>query len=115
MDGEPLVAAAGLLTSGSALDPDYRTLFPGGDFADVTYADGQIVVTVADDSWNTRAPGMSRREARLAASGAGLHPAGACSRSERRSWSAAGRPVGPLFGSHLTDCARRPRWTCSPT
>ncbi len=66
VDGDPLVAAAGLLTAGSALDPDYRTLFPGGDFADVRYADGRLVVTVADDSWHTRPPGMSKREARLA-------------------------------------------------
>lgn len=66
VDGDPLEAAAELLTSGSSLDPDYRTLFPGGSLARVGYERGAIVVTVADDSWYTRAPGMSSAQARLA-------------------------------------------------
>ncbi len=66
VDGDPLVAAAALLTSGDSLDPDYRTLFPGGAFASVAYDAGQLVATLPDDGWQTRAPGMSRAEARVA-------------------------------------------------
>ncbi len=66
VDGDPLVAAAGLLTAGESVDPDYRTLFPGGAFAAVSYDGGQLVATLADDGWTTRAPGMSRAEARVA-------------------------------------------------
>lgn len=66
VSGDPLEQAAALLTSGEAADPDYRTLYPGGDFQSVTYEAGTIVVTVSDDSWNTPAPGMTRAEARLA-------------------------------------------------
>ena len=68
VDGDPLEAATALLTSGSSLDPDYRTLFPGGAFESVEYsADaGAIIATVPDDGWNTRAPGMSVAEAKLA-------------------------------------------------
>ncbi|GAA1478936.1 hypothetical protein GCM10009623_33820 [Nocardioides aestuarii] len=66
VDGDPLVAAAGLLTAGDSLDPDYRTLFPGGAFAAVSYDAGRLVATLADDGWTTRAPGMSRSEARVA-------------------------------------------------
>lgn len=66
VSGDPLEQAAALLTSGDPADPDYRTLFPGGDFQSVAYEAGTIVVTVADDSWHTPAPGMTRAEARLA-------------------------------------------------
>lgn len=68
VEGDPLTAAAELLTSDASLDPDYRSLFPGGAFASVEYSEGAgaILVTVPDDGWNTRAPGMSRREATLA-------------------------------------------------
>lgn len=64
----PLEEAAALLTAGDALDPDYRTLFPGGAFESVTESDGAgaLVAQVADDGWNTPAPGMSRWEAKLA-------------------------------------------------
>lgn len=66
--GDPLEAAASLLTAGRALDPDYRTLFPGGSFESIEYVSGAgaIIATVPDDGWNTRAPGMTKREARLA-------------------------------------------------
>lgn len=66
VDGDPLVAAAGLLTAGDSLDPDYLTLFPGGTFGAVSYDAGQLVATLEDDGWTTRAPGMSRAEARVA-------------------------------------------------
>lgn len=66
VEGDPLVEAAALLTAGDSLDPDYRTLFPGGAFADVAYDGGQIVATLPDDGWTTAAPGMSRAEARVA-------------------------------------------------
>ena len=64
----PLEEAAALMTAGDALDPDYGTLYPGGQFARVTFSEGAgaYVVEVADDGWNTRADGMSRREAKLA-------------------------------------------------
>lgn len=61
----PLEEAAALLTAGDALDPDYRTLFPAGDFTSVTAEGDELVATVPDDAW--RAAGdLSPAEARLA-------------------------------------------------
>ncbi|WP_183095854.1 Gmad2 immunoglobulin-like domain-containing protein [Nocardioides stalactiti] len=65
-DDNPLEEAAALVTAGDVLDPDYRTLFPSGSFASVTFDGEQFVVTLADDSWNTRPAGMSAADAELA-------------------------------------------------
>lgn len=64
----PLEEAAALMAAGDALDPDYGTAWPGNNFDSITFSEGAgaIVVQVKDDSWNTPAPGMSKREARLA-------------------------------------------------
>jgi hypothetical protein len=62
----PLEEAAALLTAGDALDPDYGTAFPPGQFASVTFDGSAVVVAVSDDSWNTPGQDMSKREARLA-------------------------------------------------
>jgi hypothetical protein len=62
----PLEEAAALLTAGDTLDPDYRTLFPGGAFESV-YEEGDFLVArVPDDGWQTLPAGMSRPEAKLA-------------------------------------------------
>lgn len=66
VSGDPLTEAAHLLTSGEALDPDYRTLYPGGGFASVRATDGLLVVELKDDGWKTPAEGMDRRAAKLA-------------------------------------------------
>lgn len=67
-EADPLTAAAALVTAGDPLDPDYRTLFPGGGFSDVEHeeAAGLIVVHLADDGWRTPAVGMDRLEAETA-------------------------------------------------
>lgn len=64
----PLSEAAALLTAGDALDPDYRTLFPGGQLGDITYDEAADMITVElpDDGWKTPTEGMSKREAKLA-------------------------------------------------
>jgi hypothetical protein len=64
----PLSEAAALLTAGDTLDPDYRTLFPGGAFGDIAYdeAANLITVVVPDDGWTTPAEGMSKADAKLA-------------------------------------------------
>ena len=66
----PLEEAAALLTAGDTLDPDYRTLFPGGgEIASISHdagGGGQIIVQVVDDGWADRPSGMSRAEARIA-------------------------------------------------
>ncbi len=62
----PLEEAAAIMVAGDASDPDYRTLFPAGSFESIEYDGEKFVVTVPDDSWNTRAPGMSKAEAKLA-------------------------------------------------
>ena len=62
----PLEEAAAILVAGDTTDPDYRTLFPAGSFESIEYDGEKFVVTVADDAWNTAAPGMSRAEAKLA-------------------------------------------------
>ncbi len=64
---DPAAEALALMTSGDALDPDYRTLFPGGSFADVQADADPIVVSVPDESWTTMPDEMSEDDARLAA------------------------------------------------
>ncbi|MFC5178508.1 Gmad2 immunoglobulin-like domain-containing protein [Nocardioides taihuensis] len=94
---DPLLAAADAMTAGDALDPDYGTLFPGGSFASVTEEPGAIVVEVADDGWSTRAAGMSRREARLAAQQLVYTVQGVAQSRLPVRVEAGGEPV-PLFG-----------------
>ncbi len=62
----PLEEAAAVIIAGDASDPDYGTLFPAGSFGGVEFDGEKFVVTVADDGWNARAPGMSKAEAKLA-------------------------------------------------
>jgi hypothetical protein len=64
----PLEEAAALVTGGDTLDGDYRTLFPGGAFASITYSEdaGAFIVEVPDDGWMTPVDGMTKRDASLA-------------------------------------------------
>lgn len=64
----PLAEAVALMTAGDAADPDYRTLYPEGSFASVSFSEGAgaIVAQVEDDAWNAPADGMSKKEAKLA-------------------------------------------------
>jgi hypothetical protein len=64
---DPAAEALALMTSGDALDPDYRTLYPGGSFASVDVTADPIVVSLPDESWTTMPDGMSEDDARLAA------------------------------------------------
>ncbi len=63
---EPLVAAAGLLTGGSTLDPDYDSLLPTGSFADVREGGDGFEVVLEDPSWSEQPSGLSAAQARLA-------------------------------------------------
>lgn len=65
--GDPAAEALALMTSGDALDPDYRTLYPGGEFAGVEVGADAISVTLPDESWTTAPDGMSQADARMAA------------------------------------------------
>lgn len=64
----PLDEAAALLTAGDTADPDYRTLFPGGQLKSVSYVEnaGVFVVELVDGEWEKRGQGMSAAAARLA-------------------------------------------------
>ena len=53
----PLEEAAALMTAGDTLDPDYRTMYPGGSFDSVSFENGEFVVAVQDDGWNTAGAG----------------------------------------------------------
>lgn len=66
--GDALVAAVGLLSGGDVLDPDYRSLFPGGSFASVVHDEdaGRIVAELRDDGWVERPADMTGSDARLA-------------------------------------------------
>ena len=66
VEGDPLEAAAALVTSGDAADGDYRTLYPGGGFASVEFAGGSFQVELADSSWEVPAEGMTSGDAKLA-------------------------------------------------
>ena len=63
---DPAGAALALMTSGDALDPDYRTVYPGGDFAGVEVGEDAITVSLPDESW-TSPDALSEADARLAA------------------------------------------------
>ncbi len=63
---DPLAGAVALMTSGDALDPDYRTAYPEGEFASVKHTDGAFEVALADDSWTTAAGMDSSDEPTLA-------------------------------------------------
>lgn len=62
----PLEEAAALMTAGDALDPDYRTAYPGGTFSAVSFADGAFRVELPDDGWTTPVDQGSSDEATLA-------------------------------------------------
>lgn len=68
-DNDPLGAALALVAT-PPQDPDYRTLWPSGSFADVSFDgdgnDGQYTVTLAYADLNERLEGMSETEASLA-------------------------------------------------
>ncbi|WP_122818107.1 Gmad2 immunoglobulin-like domain-containing protein [Nocardioides pantholopis] len=63
---DPLAAAAALVTSGAALDPDYRTAYPTGSFASIEFTGEAFRVTLPDDSWTTPAGLDSSEEGPLA-------------------------------------------------
>jgi hypothetical protein len=62
----PLEEAVALMTAGDALDPDYRTAYPGGSFASVTYADGGFTASLSDDAWTTPGDQAASDESALA-------------------------------------------------
>lgn len=95
--GDPYVEAADLLTTGDALDPDYRSLWPEGSFADVAVRDDAIVAEVQDDAWTARGD-LSENGARLAAQQLVYTLQGvAQERLPVRVVDGSGTPV-PLFG-----------------
>ena len=62
----PLEEAAALLLAGDALDPDYGTLLTAVTIESIEAGDGEIVVTLGEDSPLSADKGTSRQEARLA-------------------------------------------------
>ncbi|MCX6400548.1 MAG: GerMN domain-containing protein [Propionibacteriales bacterium] len=62
---DPLVAAAAAVTAGDPVDPDYRSPWPGGQFASITRTAEAIVVVVPDESW-LDAGSLDKDEAKLA-------------------------------------------------
>lgn len=66
VDGDPLLAAAELVSGGTPDDPDYRTLWPDVAIESVQPTDGVLLVTLADDGFTTRPDGMTADAARMA-------------------------------------------------
>lgn len=64
---DPAAEALALMTAGDALDPDYRSLYPEGQFAGVEIGEGEISVALPDESWSMPVEGMSDEDARMAA------------------------------------------------
>lgn len=62
----PLEEAAALMTAGDALDPDYRSAYPEGSFAGVSYENGAFTVDLSDDGWTTPADQAASDESELA-------------------------------------------------
>lgn len=61
----PLMEGAALLVAGDVLDPDYYSLLPALDIADIEATDGAIVVSLTADS-PTSDKATSRKQARIA-------------------------------------------------
>jgi hypothetical protein len=59
-------AVAAQAATGTADDPDYRTLWPAGSVAEVDVRDGVINVTIADESLHDRPASMTPAQAELA-------------------------------------------------
>jgi len=67
VQGNPLTEAARLVMGGGQPDdPDYRTLWPQMEVADVGATDGLLLVQVPGDGFTERPDGMTKRDARLA-------------------------------------------------
>ncbi len=67
VQGNPLTEAARLVMGGGQPDdPDYRTLWPEVEVADVGATDGVLLVQIPGDGFTERPDGMTRRDARLA-------------------------------------------------
>ncbi len=67
VQGNPLTEAARLVMGGGQPDdPDYRTLWPTMEVADVGATDNILLVQIPGDGFTERPDGMTRREARLA-------------------------------------------------
>lgn len=64
---DPLGAAAELMASGDALDPDYRTAYPDGSFAAIEHTEDGFRVELPDDGWTTPSEQAGSEEATLAA------------------------------------------------
>ena len=67
VQGNPLTEAARLVMGGGQPDdPDYRTLWPQMEVADVGATDGVLLVQVPGDGFTERPDGMTKRDAELA-------------------------------------------------
>src|SRR5688572_10579243 len=67
VQGNPLTEAARLVMGGGQPDdPDYRTLWPEVEVADVGATDGVLLVQIPGDGFTERPDGMTGRDARLA-------------------------------------------------
>ena len=67
VQGNPLTEAARLVMGGGQPDdPDYRTLWPQVEVADVGATDGVLLVQIPGDGFTERPDGMTKRDARLA-------------------------------------------------
>ena len=67
VQGNPLTEAARLVMGGGQPDdPDYRTLWPEMEVADVGATDGILLVQIPGDGFTERPDGMTKRDADLA-------------------------------------------------
>lgn len=67
VQGNPLTEAARLVMGGGQPDdPDYGTLWPAMEVADVGATDGVLLVQIPGDGFTERPDGMSKRHAELA-------------------------------------------------
>lgn len=66
VSGDALTEAARLVDGGETLDPDYRTLWPGGTVESAEASGDVITVTLNADAFTEAPDGMGADEARLA-------------------------------------------------
>ncbi len=66
VEADPVAAAALLVDGGTPLDPDYRTLWPGGVVESAAAAADVITVDLTADAFTERPEGMRRKDAALA-------------------------------------------------
>ena len=95
--------------TGGPADPDYRTLWPAGAFADVTVGSDRITVTLGSEEALDRPAGVSAREARLGVQQVVYTADAAVARTLPIAFEHDGAPARRVLGVEVEELIERDR------